>query len=254
MAAEYRLRKTRDARSAMAEALRAFLKRQSFALPKTTEPFQLAAVYDTWATFQDKASTAGGLLPAAAVLPDRPIYEADALTPRMLEWSWSGGDPCLRESSGRPTYPIGDGSGDGYALFDIAELSVPFVLLVRASTIPMRKAVVSRLEELFVEDGSLLDPNQLSDLAQPSPPEPPEEIARPIRYGRLLKLESYYGLTARYSLESQQLLDSETNAAQNRWLAQMEIQAHGKVVVVRRVRAMRPRVRAVIGGERDSRG
>jgi hypothetical protein len=251
---KYPYRKTRDARSAMAEALRDYVKRQTFSLPKTTQAFQFAAVYENWASFSDTASTSGGKLPAAAVLPDRPIYDNSSMTPRMLEESWSGGDPSLCRD-GRKLYPNGDGSGDGFALVTLAELTVPFVLLVRASSNPMRKAIVSKLEDLFLEDGTLLpDVASLNPKIPVSSPETLDAEVNPVRYGRLIEVPSYYSRKARFTLQSQQLLDTETAAIENRWLAQFEIEGQIQVCVLRRVRAMKPRVQIVADGIEESRG
>lgn len=256
---QYPLRKTRDVRSAMAEALAALVRGVSFSLPKSTTPFSFAAVYDTWATFQNTATSAGGKLPAAAVLPDRPVYEAASLTPRMIDDTWSGGPvvtPAEIQAGAAPT--LGTGAGDGFALFAIAEVVVPFVLVVRGSSIPIRKAIVSQLEDLFVEDQSLPDPSSVNPRTLPKTGgpgiEPPDASVQPVRYGRLLTLPSYYNRKARFTLLSQQILDSEESALGNRWLAQFEIQGHCQVVVLRRVKAMSPRLQTVLNGQVDQRG
>lgn len=249
--AEYPLRRTTDARSALSGGLRGLLEGLRFSLPRTTESFGFAAVYAQWASFSDSASSGGGKIPAAAVLPDKSSYDGASLTPRLLEETWSGGDPTLLDSAGRPLYPLGDGTGDGYALASVAELSVSHVVLVRALSRSQRKAIVVGIEEALVEDGTLLpDSSSLSELF---PLASPDAATHPVRYGRVVELPAYYGRRARYTLLSQQLLDSESLAAENRWLAQFEVRAEVRVCVRRRVRAMKPRVSLVVGGREENR-
>lgn len=231
-----------DARSAMAETLAEYVEGLTFTLPRSGQSFKFAAVYDRWATFNDRAMSAGGKLPAATILPDRPVYGDNGLTPRALEDTWSGGDPTECGPDGRPKYPIGDGSGDGFVLFTHSELLVPFVLTFRAKTEPQRSAIVRRLEAAFIEDGSLLDPTSVN------PAFDLDELAEPIRYGRLLEVRKYFSRKARFTLEAQQLLDAEASAGENRWLGQLEMTGHMQICVLRRVRAMKPKVCVVVDG------
>jgi len=145
-------------------------------------------------------------------------------------------------------YPIGDGSGDGFVLYTLAEMMCPFVVVVRAQTKAQRAAFVKRLEEHFVEDGALLDPATLSkDVPIP------DARHQPVRYGRRVELANYYNRTARFTLMAQQLLDNEASAQQNRWLAQFELTGHVQVCVLRRGRAMSPRVQFVVNGTTENR-
>lgn len=230
-----------DARSAMADALSAYVRTLTFTLPRSGQAFKFLAVYDTWTDFNQRAMSGGGKLPAAAILPDRPTYGDSGLTPRAIEETWSGGDPTECRN-GKPTYPIGDGTGDGFCLFTHSELMVPFVLTFRAKTRPQREAIVRRLEQSFVEDGSLLDPSMVN------PAFDLDGMAEPIRYGRLLSVPRYYDRKARFTLEAAQLLDAEASAGENRWLGQIELMGEMQVCVLRRVRAMRPRVCVVVDG------
>lgn len=241
---DYPLKATTDARSAMAERLAQFVAELDFTAPRSTQVFNLRAVYDTWATFTDRAMSGGGLLPAAAVLPDRPVYEGGGLTPNPIDETWSGGDPTECWPDGRRKYPIGDGTGDGFVLYTHSEIVVPFVLVFRAKTKPQRKAIAKRLEEVFIEDGAVKPDKSLLNQNIPVP----EATAQPVRYGRLLEVPKYYNRKARFTLKSQQLLDSESAAIQNRWLAQFELEGHMQVCVLRRVRAMKPRVQVVVDG------
>lgn len=243
----YPLKGRRDVRSAMARAMAEFVARLRFTEPKEKEPFGFARVYADWASFNDRALSGDGPLPAAAVLPDRPVYEANGFVPSMIESTWSGGDPLLVDDRGRQLYPIGDGSGRGFALFTIAEMVVPFVLIFRARSKPQRSAIVRILETSMVEDGSVVpDPSTLNPILVT------DEMERPIRYGRLLTMDDYYGRKVRISLQSQQLLDSESGAGENRWMAQFEIAAQAQVCVVRRILGMNPQFKLTVGGTTET--
>lgn len=247
---DYPLKATTDARSAMAERLASFVKELEFTLPRSGQVFHLKAVYDTWADFNQRAMSGGGALPAAAVLPDRPIYEPSSLTPRPIDRTWSGGDPTECDAHGRRLYPYGDGSGVGFLLYTHSEIVVPFVLVFRAKTKPQRKAIAKRLEEVFVEDGAVRPD---VSLLNPAVPPVPEATAQPVRYGRLLEVPNYYNRKARFTLEAQQLLDAEASARENRWLGQFEIRGHMQVCVLRFARAMKPRVSVVVDGTTENR-
>jgi hypothetical protein len=246
---DYPLKALTDSRSAMAAGLAKEVAGLKATVPRSGTEVALRAVYDTWSSFEQRAMSSGGLLPAAAVLPDRPVYEPSSLTPRALEDTWSGGDPNeLLDDGVTKRYPIGDGSGDGFVLYSIAEMMCPFVLVLRAQTKAQRKAFAKRLEEHFVEDGSLLDPSTLSrDVPIP------DAQHEPIRYGRRVELANYYNRTARFTLMAQQILDNEASARENRWLAQFELTGHVQVCVLRRGRAMSPRVQFVVNGTTENR-
>lgn len=235
----YRYQKTTDLRSAMAETLAVYINGLSFSFPRGTKTFRFAEVYDTWSTFQNTATSAGGKLPAAAVLPGKAVYDDSSLTARMLEETWSGAVP-----------PIGDGSGDGFALFTGSEMVVPFVVVIRAVTIPSRKAILSAFEDAFIEDDS--SGRDLNGVPQSTWPPDAADESRPQRYGKLLTLPAYYRRRARFTLQSIELLDASDLAMSNRWMAQAEITAEAQHCLVRQVRAMRPRVRLVVGGEAAS--
>jgi hypothetical protein len=240
----YPLKARKDARSAVSDRLAEYLSEIEFTLPKSGQAFKFKSVYGTWADFRERATSGGGLLPAAAVLPDRPIYEPSALTPRALEETWSGGDPAELDERGCQLYPFGDGSGDGHVLVTHSEIVVPFVVVYRAQSAPQRKAIAKRLEEVFLEDGTLIDPSSLN----PDVPRVPELTATPVRYGRVLEVPDYYCRKARFTLHAQQLLDTEQTARENRWIGQCEIEGHMQVCVLRRGRAMNVRARLEVDG------
>lgn len=231
-----------DCRTAMTAALMRFLLTLRFDLPRTNQPFGFKKALGDWATFSDR-SLSPASLPVAAVLPDNPIYDADSFTPRADERSWTGGDPTELRRDGTKRFPNGDGTGVGKLLFTISEMVVPFVVLVRARSKPERRAIVHRMEQVFLEDGTQPDGTYIN------PRTALEELeSQPTRYGRILTLPLYFNRKARFTLMSQQLLDSETTSMENRWMAQFEIQGHAKTGVVRCARAMSPRVSLILDG------
>lgn len=245
--AKYPLRATKDSRQALGQGLSDIVSSVRATFPKSNKPIGFKAVYDTWAQFNDRAMSSGGKVPAAAILPDRPEYEASSLTPHIIDCTWSGGDPCERDQYGRIRYPIGDGSGDGFALFKTSEIIVPFVLVFRAISPAQRTAFMKRFEEIFNEDGALLpDPSTLN----PNLPVFDEEF-HPVRYGRIITLEKYYQRKARFTLIAQQTLDTESTAEENRYVGQIELRGETSVCVLRRIRAMRPRIQVVVNGTND---
>lgn len=253
---DYPLKKTTDCRSAMAETLRDYVAGLEFSAPRTTKKFRMEAVFDTWSDFSQRAMSAGGKLPAAAALPDRPVYEDSSFGPRSIEDTWSGGDPNLLKADGvTKRFPIGTGNGDGFILVEVAQMMVPFVLVVRAKNKPQRKAIVSILEESFIEAGTHLDTQggRTPDVSLINRNAQPEVDRQPIRYGRLLGMPQYFNRKARFTLQSQQLLDSESTSSENRWLAQFEITGHAQVCAVRRVVGMNPRVEIVVDDLTDNR-
>lgn len=253
MAAElknYPLKATTDCRTAIVETLTAYLEGIIFTVPKSTSPFKFRAVYSRWSDFNNRANSAGGLLPAAAVLPDRHIYEGAGFTPKALEETWSGGDPTELDQYGSQMYPMGDGSGDGFLLVETAELNVPLVLIYRGQTEAIRNSISKRLEEVLVEDGTLVpDPSSLPAGVEQLPP----DAFQPVRYGLRLEMPSYYKRKARYTMVAKQTLDTAESAHANRWIGQVELQAQAQVCVLRRGRALDSRIELVVNGEPESR-
>jgi hypothetical protein len=233
----------------MVETLAEFASKLNFTLPRSVGAFQFEEVYTRWASFESRAMSAGGLLPAAAVLPDRIVYDDSSFVPNELEDTWSGGDPSLCDPFGEKIYPIGDGTGDGFVLFEVCQATLPILLMYRGKSRPQAKAIAKRLEEVFIEDGGIIpDPTSLSkDIPVP------DATAQPVRYGVNLTATRYYDRKVRFTLIAQQLLDAAISAQENRWLGQLELEAHMQVCVVRRGRAMKPRTELVVDGEPEGR-
>lgn len=206
---QYPFRKRRDLRSAAAETLAQYIAGLEFAAPASATPFKLKKTYFEWAEFERNALTSEGLLPAAAILPDRAAEEDSQLSPSLIEDTW-----------------ISDGV-NGYGLFKLSEKNIPFLLVVRAASKPQRQAIVSTIEDAFVEVDALNRPT-------------------PLTYGRFLTMDSYYQRRARYTHLSNQIFDQEASAKESRYLAQFEIMAQAPHVVLRAVPAMDPRIRVVV--------
>ncbi len=205
----YPYRKRRDLRSSMAETLANFVAGLEFGAPFSSTPFKLRKTYFEWAEFEQRALTSEGLLPAAAILPDRAQEEDSQLSPSMIEDTW-----------------VSDGI-NGFALFKLSEKVVPFFMVVRAASKPQRQAIISTIEDAFVEVNALNRPT-------------------PLTYGRLLTMDSYYQRKARFTHLSNQIFDQDASAKESRYLVQFEILAQAPHVVLRRVPAMDPRVNVVV--------
>jgi hypothetical protein len=260
---DYPLKGLTDSRTAMAERLRDFVAALVFKFPKTGTGFRFQKVYEEWAEFRDRAMSGGGKLPAAAVLPERPIPEAASFGPRIIESTWSGGDPSELKDNGDQRFPLGTGAGDGFALYEVAQRQANFLLLYRTKTKTQRRAIQKVLEEAFIEDGALLpDPSSLNpDVVLNGPEEPvptpqvPDAFVQPVRYGRILRVPRYYNQAVRFTLTSgPEPLDTDASALENRWIGQAEISSQMRICAVRRVRAMSARVELVVDGTSESRG
>lgn len=260
---DYPFKRLTDSRTAMTKTLADFVKLLTFRLPRSGTSFRFEDVYEEWAGFEARASGLGRGPPIAAVLPDRPVPDSASFGPRLIEETWSGGDPETLKESGKKRFPIGDGSGDGFALYEVAQREARFLLLFRCSTKTQRRAIFTSLEEAFIEDGSLLDPASLNpDVAPPeSMPDPPiaqaqipDAAVQPVRYGRLLKVSRYFDRTARFTIVSgPEPLDTEASAHENRWMGQVEILGHMQICTLRRVRGMKPRVELVVDDVAENR-
>jgi hypothetical protein len=247
--ADYPLKGLADVRSAIVFELASFLQKLDFSFPKTTEPFRFApgAVYPDWPTWNTRAMSAGGMLPAAAILPDRPTFVPSCLTPSFLDETWSGGDPTLLNPDGSQQYPLGDASGRGFGLFKVSEIDVPIVVLFRAVNKPQRRAIMRTLEQAFVDSVGI------DHTTERLPMGVAEALVSPPHYGRFLKLTRYYNRQCRFVLQASQLLDSEALAGANRWIGQLEISANTSVCVLRRVRGMTPQVRLTLDDQAEDR-
>lgn len=212
---KWHLVKTKHIRDAMAEALRDYVNTIKFSFPASTEPKGFAAVYRSWAQFEDRAVSTGGALPAATVLPGELVHVGDILSPRMMPGTWHQDTE----------------DGKLYSLWHTEEAQTEFLIVTRAASSAQRDAINLAIEDAFTETGA---PGHL-----------------PARKGKLLPMPSYFGRKARFTLLNQQNLDTEAAARENRWMAQFEIL--GNADVVRKVEAprFRPHIGLTFGTEGD---
>jgi len=203
-------KKTLDLRLSMAEALAGFLRTQRF--PDEFGATQFAAVFSEWPDADARFVT-----PAACVLPRGPLVYADArLVPTLLE------DTC---------FPAAGTGQKGFGLYALADAECDFDVQVRAPTGKERSDVVAGFEQLFVSDGILMDHQQGR------------------RYGRLITLDAYYGLPARYSLQSVTVDDDGEAALKNRREATFLVRAQAKLVKVGVVYPFVLTIRELVDGE-----
>ncbi len=207
----YPFKKRMDIGGAMVAALQAYLKTISFDLPASTTPVKFLDVYDNWATFQDAAFSANGKVPIAVVAADEVTYDASNFTPRVLEDTWMSND-------------LG-----GWVLFATSEAVLPITVVLRAKSKSQRRAMLSAVEDAFNELGS--------DASRDSP----------IRYGKLLALPDYFSRKARFTLLRSRVVNTEDSATQERWLAELSMEAHAVAVKLEWMPALSCRVRIVDG-------
>lgn len=261
---DYPFKAKTDSRSAMARTLAQYMSRLTFRLPRSGRPFRFQRVYQEWAGWESHATVGGRGAPVAAVLPDRPIPDDPAFNPRVIEETWSGGDPTEFRESGKQRFPIGDGSGDGFVLVEVNQRKAIFLVIFRCATKTQRRAVFRSIEEAFVEDGLLTDPASLDPAVAlqegvPDPPVPTPQIpyidVQPVRTGRVLEVDGYFNRKCSYTIESgPEPLDTDQFAHENRWVGQVEISALMQICAVRRCRGMDVRIQMVADGYPVSRG
>jgi len=206
----YPFQKTRDARGAMGGALASLLGELEWSYPATATPERMPteAIHDSWADFEKRALSENGMVPAAAVLPDKLTEEESDLGPRYLDDTWTT-----------------DGTG-GRVLVALGEWVGTFLVVVRGKSRAQRDAILGAAEDLFIEL--------------------PTATSSGTRLGRLVEVESYYRRKARFSLGGIQLLDSAETVKRNRWLAQLEVTGRMQHCVVRTAPALSPRFRGVV--------
>lgn len=148
--------------------------------------------------------------PAACVLPGQGTYEDAGYTPTLLEETW--------EPKGQP----------GLGLYKTAELVVPYEIQVRAPTGAERDVIIMGLEDLWVAKGVLMD------------------HAQGARYGILIDMPDYWGVTASFSLMYVRTMDDPDAAMRNHREAVVGVTARADHVKLGPVQPMKLTVRTVI--------
>jgi hypothetical protein len=136
-------------------------------------------VFDEWPTFEDKYDP-----PAACVAaPPEWTYDDSGSAPRLLE------DTVESVNTGTADPP-------SYGLYKTAEMIDSFGLEIRAGSTAMRSLLKLAIEDSFQTRNVTMDPSGS-------------------KYGLLLDLPEYWGLTARASLLRGSNSDSEDSAMRN---------------------------------------
>lgn len=202
-----------DVRTGMAHALAEYMKTLSFSSPSKVAPFSFADVFIRWADFQQRAKSAGGLIPIAAVLPERGLDADSMLAPAEMTDTWDGAE-----------------RGGGFALVKFAEYECTMTVLVRARSDVERQSIVNTLEKAFVEVNGDFQRNCL-----------------------VLTMDRHFGRKVRFSLVAQEIVANESLAEEMRWLHYFEIEAQAPRVQPFFFPALRPRIRVVSDGLGDNR-
>ena len=136
-----------------------------------------------------------GVFPAACILPGEFKYTDSQMTPALLEETW--------EPQGMP----------GWGLQKTAELQTDFQLVVRTNLPGERAQLMQAVEDLFQSQGNLMD------------------TTGP-RYGLLVTLPEYYGISARFTLLSGSVMDNEDTAMREKRDASFIVSARAPKVQV----------------------
>lgn len=163
-------------------------------------------VHEDWPSFEQAY-----VFPTATVLPDEPlVYGPSHMVPRLLEDTW--------EPRGEP----------GLGLYELCEATRDLTLQYRAGTPAERNALKAGLETAFVA---------------------PEVTLAPVagaRFGVLVTMPEYWGLTVRLAIADSMKLDDAESAAQNRWEGRCTINAQAKLVKLAIVQPFRIRMKVTI--------
>lgn len=166
-----------------------------------------AQVHEDWPSFEQSY-----VFPTATILPDEPlVYGPSHLVPQLLEDTW--------EPRGVP----------GLGLYELCEASRDLVVQYRAGTAAERNALKAGLETTFVAPQVTLAPFS------------------GMRYGVLVPMPEYWGLTVRLAIADSQKLDDAESSVQNRWEGRATIHAQAKLVKLAIVQPFRVRIKEMVG-------
>jgi hypothetical protein len=175
---QYSRSATLDVRDACAAALARVIA--GIDVVKAGQRVKFAAVFDEWPNFEDKYET-----PAACVLaPPSWDYSDAIMTPRLLETD------TIESVTTEPSDP------PSFGLWKTAEMLDQFQVSIRAGSTAMRSLLKLAIEEAFQMRELTMNPNGQ-------------------RYGLLVDLPEYWGMTARASLLNGSNSDNEDSAARN---------------------------------------
>lgn len=134
--------------------------------------------------------------PSACVLPSSWRYVDALMTPTLMEDTW--------EVKGEP----------GFGLYKLSEVDLELEVSMRTSNVVEREQLILGIEESFQAPGLLMN-----------------EASGP-RYGLILPLPDYYGLTARVSLMDFRVIDDEERAHREQRDAVVRVSAQAAQVKV----------------------
>ena len=154
--------------------------------------------------------------PCACVLPNEWRYADWSFTPKLLEDTW--------EVSGEP----------GFGLYKLSEIETDFEISLRTNNPAERDALIEGIEESFVAPRVLMD-----DAQGP-------------RYGLILQLPEYYGLAARFALQSARVIDDEERTMREQRDAVLTVSSQAPQVRVGPVYPLNLKIRLSIDGEERS--
>jgi hypothetical protein len=166
----------------------------------------------------------GGTVKFAQVFAEWPNYLNRSVDPSacILPGSWKYGDalltPTLIESTWEPA------GGSGWGLYKTSEIEVEFELSFRANNVVERSQLVLGLEESFQHPEVLMSQQGAANRI-------------------VLPMDTYYGLSARYSLLSGRLIDSEEQAMREQRDAILTISAQASKVKLGPVQPMSVTIR-----------
>jgi hypothetical protein len=120
----------------------------------------------------------------------------------------------LLEDTVEPRTLDGRMTESGFGLYKLSEIEVNLEVSIRAASVTERDAIVLGLEEIFRAPQLLMN-------EQTGP-----------RYGVLLPLPTYYGVEARFALQSARVLDDEDRAMREQRDAILTISGQAPQVTV----------------------
>lgn len=153
------------------------------------------------------------MLPAACILPSDFKMDAWAASPHLFEHTW--------EPKGMP----------GWGLYKTAEVTSELVVLIRTDLRDERPIIMNAVEDAFQEPGMLMN-HRLG-----------------AKYGLVRTLPEYYGIEARFALQSGNVIDNEDTAMKGRHDAGFTVAALTSKVQVGPVYPLALEIITAVNGE-----
>lgn len=145
----------------------------------------------------------------ATVLPGAVVYESAGMTPALLDETW--------EPKGQP----------GLALYKTAEVMAEFEIAIRCPTPEERVQAMAAIEDSWIAPGVLMAPEGA-------------------RYGILLDMPDYWGLSLLASIKSSRISDDSDSALREHREGTISISAQAAVVKLGPVQPMAITIRQTV--------